>query len=130
MARVEASEVESILVDILTSTDSIDPFIAAATALIDQVDLEGKGLSADLAKEVERWLSAHFYKIMDMARSKEGVTEAQIAYQYKLGLNLQVTMYGQQVLVLDSTGEMKKLNDAKAKTTFTFEHMSNEDYES
>lgn len=89
----------------------LDPFIRVAHLIVDE-QLSGKGMSDDRLKEIERWLSAHFVAIRDMRIANEtaGVSNA---FQYNLGLNFQVTMYGQQAMMLDTSGTLAALNKAK-----------------
>ena len=69
---------------------------------------------------IERWLSAHFIAVMDQRAAREGVTPVSISYQYKLGLNLQSTMYGQQAILLDTSGALGRLNRGVKKASMTF----------
>ncbi len=103
----------------------ITPFIDAANELVTEVCTGplypqqvlslgqsprcGVGGYSDVRLElIERWLAAHFYKIADQAVSKEevggGGGSVGQSYQFRLGLNFNSTMYGQQVLMLDTRG--------------------------
>jgi hypothetical protein len=66
---------------------------------------------------IEKYLSAHFYHISDQRSASETVTGVGQMFQYKLGLGLDVTTYGQQVKRLDTYGFLASLdsvaNDVK-----------------
>lgn len=111
MARVTGTEVEAIIE--LDSAIVVTPFIEAATQLIDAA-LLNKGIGAALLKEIERWLAAHFTAIRQKQTSSEAALSAKDAYQFKLGLNLEVTLYGQQAIALDFTGTLKGLTSGKS----------------
>ena len=119
MARVTEAEVREII-DVDASLD-LTPFITAANLLVTKV-ITDSSMTDEHLKEIERWLSAHFTAIRDQRSATEqagaGGATAQISYQYKLGLNLQVTLYGQQALLLDTSGALAGLNDNKGKSAF------------
>jgi len=121
MARVTQLEVDAIT-DIDSSVD-LTPFINTATKLIDNA-LVGKGLDDDTLTLIELWLSAHFSKILELHPAEERVGAVAMQYQWKVGLNLQVTMYGQQALILDTTGTLGKLNEGMGLPNFLFECIS------
>ena len=116
--RVTAAEVQAIIeVDTTVVTD-FDPFITVANQLVDDqlsslTEYSGT-TGAERLKEIERWLAAHFVAIMDMRAASEKAGPVGDSKQYKLGLNLQVTMYGQQACTLDTTGTLFLLS-TKAK---------------
>jgi len=114
MARTTEEQVKLIIEEDPSFT--IPPFIDTANIMVD--DLVASGLADDypVAKleMIERWLSAHFYAIaVPRAASEKAAVVAQ-SNQYKLDLNLAVTMYGQQVLAIDNSGYFASLNK-KAK---------------
>lgn len=88
---------------------SLTPFIRPAHLIVDQ-HLSDKGLSADLMKEIELWLSAHFTGISEQIASSESAGKVSQSFQYKLDLNLQATMFGQQAIALDYTGTLASLS--------------------
>ena len=109
MALVTTTEVAAII-DVSGDYD-LTPFILAADALMTQLDLEGKGLSDALLKEIQRWLAAHFAAQLEKRYASEKTGDAATAYQYKIDLRLQDTMYGQQAIILDTSGTLRNLND-------------------
>lgn len=103
MPRTDASAVEAII----ETEDAISlvPFIEVANNLVTRVCATEDSEYDDATLElIERWLSAHFYAIRDTRRSSERAGSVSESFQYKLGLNLNVTMYGQQALALDTEG--------------------------
>lgn len=109
MARVSYSEVDKII-DVDPNITDYSAFISVASLLVDDISAGDSSISEDRLKEIERWLSAHFLAIRDMRASDEKAGKVSMSYQYKLGLNLQVTMYGQQAMMLDSSGYLSRLN--------------------
>lgn len=98
--RVTDPEVKAILD---TSIDTT-PFITLASLQIDQ-HLASAGLSAALLKELERWLAAHLACIRDPRFTQVRTEGDAFTYeQGKMGMGLQATRYGQQVLAMDPTG--------------------------
>ena len=111
MARVLQTDVESIY----ENDDSIDltAFIDAANALVTDV-LTGSGLSASMLKEIERWLAAHLVSIRDKRAASVRIGGAETTFEGKYGLGLNHTSYGQQVLLLDTSGNFAKLGKPRA----------------
>ena len=106
MARVTASDVDEIMEKDLSSLD-ITPFITIANLLVTE-KLGSSSLSADLLKEIERWLAAHFVAVSykDERIQQEKIDVASVTYMSmgsgKTGLDM--TPYGRQVKLLDTTG--------------------------
>jgi len=117
--RVIPSEVKEIITTELTD---LDAFIAAANTIVED-NLVGKGLSTARLKEIERWLAAHFTAMKeDSARVvEEEVRESRNRYGENtrgvLGEGLKLTRYGQQAMVLDTTGALIALNSTPARFT-------------
>lgn len=107
MARVTEAEVRAIIS--LDDSASLTPYIAAANLLVEE-KLVSTGMSVARLTQVELWLSAHFAAIGNPQIQSETVGPAQVTYQQKLGLGLDATMYGQQAIVLDTSGRLGVLN--------------------
>lgn len=60
---------------------------------------------------IERWLSAHFYTIFDNQLSHAKAGTVSVGFQYKIDLGLKVSLYGQQVLRLDTYGGLAALDN-------------------
>ena len=111
MARVTAAEVQKII-DVSSEITDLDPFIDSANRLVTAVlgDVSTSVLSDDQKTDVELWLAAHFITIWDNRRSSEKAGSVGESYQYKLGLGLKSSMYGQQAMMLDTTGKLAALD--------------------
>lgn len=107
MARTSDAAVRLILDD--DSTISTAPFIEVANDLVTDV-CSDSDYSATKLELIERWLSAHFYHIRDKAVASEKAGDVSQNFQYKLGLNLAVTMYGQQTMIIDTAGNLAALS--------------------
>ena len=90
----------------------IDACILGATKLVDLVSSEGGITDSDHLKEIERWLAGHFVKVVDVRSSEEKEFDATQKFQYKVDLNFNQTQYGQQALVLDTSGYLASLQRA------------------
>lgn len=99
----------------------VDPFIEAATMLIDRVvatALDEDDLpyyTAPQLEIIERWLSAHFYAVRDPRAVTEGAGSVIARYESHVELNLNNTRYGQQAMLLDSAGGLAALNNDMKK---------------
>jgi len=106
--RVTSDEVK----EIFPLPDSVDLTVYCDSAhLIVEQHLGNDGLSEDLLKEIERWLSAHLASSTYSVNSKESVGEVSITKQGKWGLGLDSTDYGQKVKLLDPTGKLDKISE-------------------
>lgn len=94
--------------------DDIDVYMQSANAIIEDVLGTSTYTDARLAL-IEAWLSAHFYAISNKETSMETVGSVSEQYQYKLGLHLANTMYGQQAMGLDTSGKLAALNEKYRK---------------
>ena len=112
MARVTQSEVEAILADdVPDEVADFTPFITAGNLIVtDNLSDSALGISTATLKEIERWIVAHLVRVRSPMASSEKAGPVSEAAQYKLGLNLQVTTYGQQAIMLDPTGTLAMLS--------------------
>jgi hypothetical protein len=119
MARVTADEVKAIASDDLPSDAVLSVFIDIATAMVDD-RLAEKSLTDTVLKILEMYLSAHFavLKYKYNISSKIGPSSDSFANQVDLGLNQ--TVYGQQAVVLDSSGTLAALNQQASKASQPF----------
>lgn len=97
------------IIETEVSISDLTPFIQSASMLVDKF-CEGVGYQEQELEMIERWLSAHFYAIRDPRRSAESAGSVAESYQYRLGLHLQVTTYGQMAMILDYNGGLAALN--------------------
>ena len=93
--------------------------LAAANALVDDV-FSGSGLSDSLLEQIELWLAAHFTAIMTRQKSAQSAGKASVTYQSKVDFKLKLTHYGQQALLLDTSGLLETLQSRRRKASLTF----------
>ncbi len=111
-ARVTDAEVREII-DIDVSITNITPFITIANLLVTD-KLSDSGLSVEMLKEIERWLSAHFVAIRDPRVKSESIGGISTSYRGTTGEGLKSTLYGQQVIMFDTTGTLANFGMKKA----------------
>ena len=113
MPRVTVSEVRSIIdVDSSITDADVAVFINAANLIVTQ---NVTGLNDDLTKEIERWLSAHLLAVRDRRPIHKEIGDTVERYGEKLWKGLESTIYGQQVVLLDSTGTLIGTGKGKAE---------------
>lgn len=107
MPRTTAEAVATIIE--LDEDIDLEAFILTANELVTEVcvPLEYSDTRLEL---IERWLSAHFYAIRDMRTASEQAGSVAASYQYRVGLMLANTMYGQQAMLMDSKGGLASLS--------------------
>lgn len=116
MARVTPEEVKEIIDTELTD---IYAFIQTANILVTDL-LVNKGIDVDRLKEIERWLSAHFLAMRDQdagMTTGQTIGDTKVFYSRNSGKGLNLSRYGQQAMVLDSTGTLAALNRKRARLT-------------
>ena len=111
-ARVTDAEVREII-DIDTSITNITPFITIANLMVTE-KLGDSGLSAEMLKEIERWLAAHFVAMRDPRVKSESIGGITTSYQGTTGEGLKSTLYGQQAILMDTTGTLANVGMKKA----------------
>lgn len=104
--RVTATEVEKIISTDLED-EQIDVFIETANLLVNEY-LEGK-LSEALLTKIELWMTAHLIAAGPDPREKEfRIHDIQATFEGATGRGLEFSRYGQQVILLDSTGKLRQ----------------------
>ena len=118
--RVTVTEVKQIITLATSYVDAdITISINVANRLVTDVCVDSSLGTARL-KDIELYLSAHFCAINKQHQaSMEKADVVSQSFQHQLGLNLQATMYGQQALMLDTSGALSQLSAGK-KTVATF----------
>lgn len=90
----------------------LTPFIRIANVLttwLASADTSSE-LSADMLREIETNLAAHFYSIRDQLFQAKSTNGATGSFQGQTGAFLQATQYGQAAMILDVTGKLTKRN--------------------
>ena len=72
-------------------------------------------LSVTTLLQIEKYLAAHFVALIDTPLAREGVSIISESAQQKVDLGLLYTKYGQQAVLLDSTGVLQAMTAVKAK---------------
>ncbi len=106
MARTTDTLVRAVI-EVDAAITDLTPFIDAAHGL---VEAQCTDIMEAVATDVETWLAAHLITIRENRASNEKAGEVAQAYQYKLGLGLECSMYGQQAMMMDSTGGLARWN--------------------
>lgn len=118
--RTTPSAVKKIIETDDTISTDLASFIETANQIVTDC-CGGAGYTDAKLELIERWLSAHFYAIRDPRTSKEGAGSVNATYRSKVDLNLALTHYGQQAMLIDTEGGLAALNGratkGKAKVT-------------
>lgn len=112
--RVTGTEVKTIITTQKTA-DQVESFITPANLIVTG-QLGSLSLGDALMKEIEKWLSAHFVAIDDSSARVEQkkVGDASTKYEGKTDMGLKFTRYGQQVMMLDTSGTLSNLGKRRA----------------
>jgi hypothetical protein len=111
-ARTTYAEVVEIIDTTLTAAQ-VHAFINTANHLVTDV-LADEGLSETRLHDIEMWLAAHLLSTSDPREAEETIGPYRVKYQGKTDLGLAGTTYGQQVMVLDTTGVLARLGKPAA----------------
>lgn len=107
-ARVTEAEVQVIMEEY---PDDLSPFMTLANLLVEEELVPLAVLSDDRLKEIERWLSAHFAAVRTPLTTQEQAGPvSQYLQRGTPGKRLESTQYGQQALLLDTTGTLALMN--------------------
>ena len=117
MARVEASEVK-VFFNTELADSVVEAHIDVANELVTSV-LGSSGLGDTRLKNIELYISAHLLSFRDPltgAVAAEWIaSEAKIEFSANFGQQLKSTHFGQQALVLDTTGTLATLGEQRAR---------------
>jgi hypothetical protein len=110
--RTTVEEVKTVIDTSLTNT-VISNYITSANVFVTD-QLVGKGLSDEMLKEIERWLTAHMIASTKERQSKEeSAGGAAIKYAGFWGTGLNGTSYGQMAVTLDTSRTLAAISDGK-----------------
>lgn len=96
-------------------TIDLTPFIEVANALVTEICAPVATYDDVRLELIERWLSAHFYRVRDARLDCEKIGDIYTRITGKTGLALDLTYEGQQVKFIDTSGKLALL-DQMAKT--------------
>lgn len=114
--RVSEKQVKEIIDTELTESE-IKPFVITANKLV-TATLANEDYSDDILQEIELYLAAHFVAIRDPRVKSETVGQVSVSYHGQSGMGLEHTPQGQQVLLLDYNGVLRKALETKGKVSF------------
>ena len=109
MSRTDSAAVCAVL-DTELNDDEVEPFINTANLMVTTY-LGTSDLAADLLKEIETYLAAHFATHRDRVTSDEKADGVSFKFQGKTDMGLDSSLYGQTAQILDSTGVLSQLSD-------------------
>lgn len=109
MARTTADAVKKIIEVDETISDDLEPFIEIANLMVTD-HCTGSSYSDAKLELIERWLTAHFYAVRDQRVQSEGVSGISQTFQTQVGMYFDLTIYGQQAMLIDSAGNLAALN--------------------
>lgn len=117
MARVTAAEVKEII-DTTRTTAQINAVITAANLMVTNTVGSESSVSTALAKELERWLTAHMLAItVERQEIKGEVGDIKAEYAKLEGKGFDSTTYGMTLLEMDPTGNFAALGRKAVKMT-------------
>lgn len=96
---VEGTDVREILETDLTD---LTPFIDTAHLEVKDLDLDDERKA-----QVEKWLAAHFAAIRDKRVESKSIEGNKEKYAGKTDMGYKSTQYGQQALLLDTSGGLE-----------------------
>lgn len=115
-ARVSVAALKEIFATTLSDAQ-LAAFINAATLIVTE-ELGSSPLSANRLTQIELYLAAHFASTADPRMQSEAVAgEYQYRTQGQTGQKLEATFYGQQVLLLDTSGTLARAAEGLKKAT-------------
>lgn len=116
MGRTTATEVKAIIATELADS-IIDTFIGMANRVVTDHLGANTDLSAAQKQDIETWLTAHLVaSTREQQAQAEQAGDARITYQGETGKGLEATFYGQQVMMMDTTGTLANAIGKKAVT--------------
>jgi len=108
--RTTATAVEDTLGPHYDGTTNLQTFIDTASNLVDWLVAQDttSTLSAATLELIERWLGGHFYAHADQMMKSKSTDGASATFQGTTSMVLHSTMYGQNALLLDTTGNLTR----------------------
>lgn len=111
--RTTVDRVQAVLLSEYDGTTDLSPFMSGAAILTDQAEVYGvaneRPATPEQLEEVERWLAAHLYKVVDRPYASKNTGGASASYDGKTGQGLDFTGFGQHAKLLDPTGYLASI---------------------
>ncbi len=115
MARTSSTEVGKVI-ELDTAITDLTPFIESAHELVEELcNPTGSTLTEARLTLIETWLAAHFYATRDQQFSSRNAGSAGGSYQGQTTMMLSSTFYGQQAMLMDTTGALAIWSDQVSK---------------
>ncbi len=97
--------------------DTLQQFIDDASWLMQDVVLPAYTTAPSLAKlkPIHTYLSAHLYSVTDPREISGWVGTVRVFYEYKVDLHLNLTRFGQQAMLMDTSGALAAFNNKLKK---------------
>lgn len=109
MAVRTTSEAVSAIIEV-DAAISLTPFIEAANAVVTKNCVDDAFTEVEL-ELIERWLSAHFYRMRELQIQQERAGVVSRGFQSQLALGFDNSTYGQMAMRLDWSGALSALNE-------------------
>lgn len=119
--RIDSAELKTYMGMVDADNTDLTIFMDQANMVVDE-ELLGKGLSDNRLKYIELNLAAHFGTIAlekgGITREKVGDSEEGYRQDFSSKPNLSMTRYGQQALVIDTSGRLAHMDSPAGKAEF------------
>jgi len=113
MARTDKDNVK-VIIDTNISDSDVTSFIDDANVIVDN-RLSGEDVDDDILTMIEKYLTAHLISVSrERQATDEKVGDVSVKYSGSFSKFLEMTSYGQEVLILDPTGKMASASKRKA----------------
>jgi hypothetical protein len=113
--RATDDDIHELMPDLDSGFDSTK-YIRWANVIV-TTKLTGLGFSADYLKMIEEALAAHFVAIAKPENNimREKIGDADAMYHGKSDMHLNFTKWGQQAMILDTSGTLSKLGKRRGE---------------
>lgn len=97
--------------------DKLEAFIEASSYLIQDIvkPAYDPPASSGKLKAIHTYLAAHLYSVSDPREISAWVGTVRVFYEYKVGLHLNLTRFGQQAQLMDTSGALAAFNNRLMK---------------
>ncbi len=117
MAVRTTSDAVKKIIEVEDTDLDLTPFITAANELVTEL-CSDSSYSTTRLTVIETWLAAHFFAVREPRLSSENAGVS-VSYQGKVEMHLEATIYGQQVMMLDTAGDLASLHAGISAGTAT-----------
>lgn len=118
--RTTAADVRAILGPNYDGKTTLTPFITTANIITDRVAadaiLRERTLTDAELELIERWLSAHYYTMMDPLYASKGIGKVSGSFAGKTGMHLEASRYGLTAMEIDHSGALQAIGGSSGRT--------------